>query len=211
VPLPLVRDRATGASLATNLLVSAVMMATLVVGPFFLSFGLGLDAALVGLVMAVGPVTSALAGIPAGRATDRFGTRRVLAAGLIEMTVGLICLAFLPRFFGVAGYVAALILLTPGFQLFLAANNTAVMASAGEKQRGMVSGLLGLSRNLGFMTGASMMTTFFAISVGTEDITSFSGRCRRRLHGDISGRGRHGAAGSRSHVLGRPEARAEHA
>jgi hypothetical protein len=90
----------------------------------------------------------------------------VLAAGLAEMMVGLICLAFLPRFFGVAGYVAALVVLTPGFQLFLAANNTAVMASAGEKQQGMLSGLLNLSRNLGFMTGASVMTTFFAVSVG---------------------------------------------
>ena len=34
VPVPLLRDRATGASLATNLPVSAVMMSTLVVGPF---------------------------------------------------------------------------------------------------------------------------------------------------------------------------------
>jgi MFS family permease len=121
-------------------------------------------------------VTAALAGIPAGRATDRFGARRVLAAGLIEMTVGLICVAILPRSFGVAGYVAALIILTPGFQLFLAANNTAVMANAGEKQRGVLSGLLGLSRNLGFMTGASVMTTFFAVSVGTKEITEASAR-----------------------------------
>jgi hypothetical protein len=100
----------------------------------------------------------------------------VLAAGLIEMTVGLICLAFLPRFFGVAGYVAALIVLTPGFQLFLAANNTLVMANAANKQRGVLSGFLGLSRNLGFITGASVMTTFFAVSVGTEEITEASAR-----------------------------------
>jgi MFS family permease len=176
VPVSVLRDRATGTALATNLLVSAVMMSTLVVGPFFLSFGLGLNAAWVGLVMAVGPVTAALAGVPAGRATDRFGTRRVLAAGLIEMTVGLICLAFLPGLLGVAGYVAALIVLTPGFQLFLAANNTSVMAGAREEQRGVLSGLLGLSRNLGFMTGASVMTTSFAVWVGTEEIAEASAR-----------------------------------
>jgi hypothetical protein len=63
VPVSLLRARATGAALATNLLVSAVMMSTLVVGPFFVSLGLGLSAALVGRVMAVGPVTAALAGI----------------------------------------------------------------------------------------------------------------------------------------------------
>ena len=89
----------------------------------------------------------------------------MLAAGLTEMMLGLICLALLPRSLGVAGYVAALIVLTPGFQLFLAANNTAVMASAEEKQR-----------ELGFMTGASVMATFFAVSVGTEEITEASAR-----------------------------------
>jgi MFS family permease len=45
------RDGVLSASLAMNALVSAVMMATLVVGPFYLSRALGLDAALVGIVM----------------------------------------------------------------------------------------------------------------------------------------------------------------
>lgn len=172
VPVALLRDRAIGLSLIANLLVTTVMMATLVVGPFFLSFALGLNDAVVGLVMAVGPVTAALAGIPAGRITDQFGTQRVLAAGLIEMIVGLIALALLPREFGVPGYVFALILLTPGFQLFLAANNTAVMFAAPADKRGVLSGLLGLSRNLGFMTGASVMAAIFASFLGRVGIAN---------------------------------------
>lgn len=172
VPISTLRDRATGTALATSLLVATVMMSTLVVGPFFLSFGLGLNEALVGLVMAVGPVTAALSGIVAGRVTDRFGTWPVLAAGLVEMTLGLVCLALLPRSFGVLGYVAALIVLTPGFQLFLAANNTSVMVSARDEQRGILSGLLGLSRNLGFMTGASVMATLFAAAIGPGDLVA---------------------------------------
>jgi MFS family permease len=174
VPVSILRNRAIRASLTMNLLVTTGMMSTLVVGPFFLAFGLGLNEALVGLVMAAGPVTAALAGIPAGRLTDRCGAPRVLVAGLAEMAVGLICLALLPGWFGIAGYVAALIILTPGFQLFLAANNTLVMLAARDEQRGMLSGLLGLSRNLGFMTGASVMATLFASLVGTGAITSAS-------------------------------------
>lgn len=170
VPVSVLRDRATASALATSLLVATVMMSTLVVGPYFLSYGLGLNEALVGLVMAVGPVTAAFSGMLAGRLTDRFGTRPVLAAGLLEMTLGLLCLALLPRIFGVAGYVAALIVLTPGFQLFLAANNTSVMAAASDNQRGVLSGLLGLSRNLGFMTGASVMATLFSAAIGPADI-----------------------------------------
>ena len=85
-----------------NSLIGTVMMATLVVGPFFLTFSLELEEAEVGLVLAVGPVVAALAGVPAGRLTDRFGARRVMVAGLVQTMLGLLCLAFLPRIFGVA-------------------------------------------------------------------------------------------------------------
>ena len=53
--LAMFRERALSASLATSALVSTVMMATLVVGPFYLSRALGLEAAMVGIVMSIGP------------------------------------------------------------------------------------------------------------------------------------------------------------
>src|SRR5690606_31979570 len=65
------RDPVVRASLSTNMLVSAVMMATLVVGPFYLSRALGLEPALVGLVLAVGPIVMASTSMPAGRIADR--------------------------------------------------------------------------------------------------------------------------------------------
>jgi MFS family permease len=170
VPLAVFRDGSFMAALVMNVLVSTVMMATLIVGPFFLSFGLGLGEAMVGLVMAVGPCAAALAGVPAGRITDRFGAATSLVAGLAQMALGLVLLAALPVTFGIAGYALALIVLTPGFQLFLAANNAAVMLAAREDQRGMVSGLLGLSRNIGFVSGASVMGAVFSAAAGTRDI-----------------------------------------
>lgn len=57
---------APSASLAMSLLVSTVLMATLVVGPFYLSVALGLDAALVGAVLSVGPLVTASSGVPRG-------------------------------------------------------------------------------------------------------------------------------------------------
>ncbi|WP_245597866.1 MFS transporter [Ottowia thiooxydans] len=174
VPVALLGERAISTALITNLLVGAIMMATLVVGPFFLSFGLGLSDAGTGLVMAVGPIAAALSGVPAGRMTDRFGADRTLLAGLTLATAGLCCFAILPSLFSIPGYVIALILITPGFQLFLAANNTAVMLKAADEHKGMVSGLLGLSRNLGFMAGASLFPLLFASMLDSGGLTGNS-------------------------------------
>ncbi|EHS51741.1 major facilitator superfamily MFS_1 [Rhizobium sp. PDO1-076] len=171
VPIPLLHDPIIGPSLATNFLVATVMMSTLVVGPFFLAFGLGLNDAMVGLVMAIGPLTAAFAGIPAGRLTDRFGAPLMLSAALLQIVIGLVCLALLPGLIGVPGYIVALVFLTPGFQLFLAANNTMVMGTVADERRGLVSGLLGLSRNLGFVTGASAIASLFSMALGDRPIT----------------------------------------
>jgi MFS family permease len=90
IPLATFRDPGLGAGLASSLLVSTVMMATLVVGPFYLSRALALEPAVVGLVMSVGPLVAALTGMPAGRLVDRFGARRMTASGLVGMTIGVL-------------------------------------------------------------------------------------------------------------------------
>lgn len=69
-------------------LVTTIMMATLVVGPFYLSGILGLSLVQTGLVMSVGPAVSALAGAPAGRLVDRFGAAAVAFCGLSGLITG---------------------------------------------------------------------------------------------------------------------------
>jgi MFS family permease len=168
----MLRDPNLGANLVTSMLVATVVMTTFVVGPFYLSRGLGLDAALVGAVMSIGPVISALTGVLAGRIVDRFGAPSIVIAGLIEMAIGALALCVLPANFGTAAYIAGIAILTPGYQLFQAANNTAVMMNASADQRGVVSGLLSLSRNLGFITGASVMGAVFSLAAGTSGVTA---------------------------------------
>ncbi|WP_213940449.1 MFS transporter [Pseudomonas sp. dw_612] len=172
IRLGMFRDLALSGSLASNLLVSTVMMATLVVGPFYLSRGLGLNLAVVGVVMSIGPIISALSGFPAGRVVDRFGAPMMVSVGLMAMAAGSMALSVLPAVFGVAGYVAAIAVLTPGYQLFQAANNTQVMVDVPADQRGVMSGLLSLSRNLGLITGASVIGAVFALASATTDLTT---------------------------------------
>jgi MFS family permease len=168
----LLREPVLGAGFAMNALVTTVVMASLVVGPFHLSGALGLDAARVGLVMSAGPLAAALAGVPAGRLVDRLGAARMGFAGLLAMLLGCTLLSLLPTRFGIPAYVAPLVVVTAGYALFQAANNTAVMTATRPEQRGMVSGLLNLSRNLGLITGASLMGLVFALGSASADIVA---------------------------------------
>ncbi len=152
------------AGFVANVFVATIMMATLVVGPFHLSRSLELDALQVGMVMSVGPAISIACGVPAGRLVDRLGHRAISAIGLVAMSIGAFVLAAMPAAFGAAGYLAGIAVLTPGYQLFQAANNTAVLKGVAADRRGVVSGLLALSRNLGLVTGASLMGTIYALS-----------------------------------------------
>lgn len=161
-------------NLVVNLLVAAVMMTTLVVGPFYLGLGLGLAEPMVGLVMSVGPLMSILSGVPAGRAVDAWGAPRILTLGLALLATGALLLAALPGLFGLVGYLGAVAVLTPGYQLFQAANNTAALAEVRREQWGAAAGLLALSRNMGLIVGASAMSSLFAFGVGQEDILKAS-------------------------------------
>jgi len=170
VRLSIFRERGLGAGLAASALVATVMMATLVVGPFYLSVALGLDAVATGLAMSAGPLVAALAAAPAGRAADRAGARRMSRVGLVGMTVGLAGLSLTPTGLGVTGYVGPIMIVTAAYALFQAANNTQVMAAAPPEQRGLVGAMLSLSRNLGLVAGASAMGALFAFAAGAADI-----------------------------------------
>jgi hypothetical protein len=90
------------------------------------------------------------------------------------MASGLAALALAPSGFGVAGYIAAIIVVTANYALFQAANNTTVMTDVRSDQRGAVSGMLNLSRNLGLITGASVMGAVFAFASAATDASTAS-------------------------------------
>ena len=122
--------------------------------------------------MSAGPVIAALAGVPAGRIVDRFGAQRMTVTGLAGMVVGCSALCMAPATLGIAGYVIPIAVITADYALFQAANNTAVMADVSPDQRGVVSGLLNLSRNLGLITGASALGAVFALASRARDIAT---------------------------------------
>ncbi|ATX62884.1 MFS transporter [Yersinia hibernica] len=158
------------AGLIMSALVSTIMMATLIVGPFYLARALHLPAQWVGLAMSAGPIVAALSGIPAGYWVDKLGDKIMVTSGWAAITIATLLLAIIPTDFGVLGYIAPVCVLTAGYAIFQTANNTRMMKAVSADGRGVVSGMLNLSRNLGLITGASVMGAVFTFTAASQDI-----------------------------------------
>lgn len=151
-----------------NMVVMLVMMTTLVVGPFYLAYGLLLSEASLGAVMSLGPMTVFLSSFIAGYWVDRFSARTVRYSGQLLLLAGCVLFTNVALDQSVLGYVAPLMMTTLGYSLFQTANNSEVLLSVDAQHKGVLSGLLGLSRNLGLVLGASMMSGLFAFYAGVD-------------------------------------------
>ncbi|WP_145543807.1 MFS transporter [Yersinia frederiksenii] len=171
IQMTMLRHSVLRNGLIMSALVTTIMMSTLIVGPFYLSSALGLPAQWVGLAMSAGPMVAALCGFPAGYWVDKLGANMMVALGLLGITISAIALAVIPPTAGVFGYVIPVCLITAGYAIFQTANNTLLIKSVGIDQRGVTAGMLNLSRNLGLITGASVMGTVFFIASAAQNTT----------------------------------------
>ena len=142
--------------LIANALVAATMMSTLILTPFYLTGTLGLSLHYAGLLMTLGPCISIFAGAISGIITDRFMPAHVRSAGLSLMALGCAVLGLFSTTTEIAPYVIGILLLTPAYQLFQAANNTLLISGSPADRRGEISAWLGLSRNIGLISGAAV-------------------------------------------------------
>lgn len=164
--LSMFRNALLSTSMIMSVLVYAVMMATLILGPFFLKLALELDMRTVGMVMTVGPLIAAFMGVPAGTIADKIGARLTMVIGLALFAIGSLIMSWVSVAGGIPVYLVAIAFISVGLAFFQTPNNTAVMMDAEPQQRGLVSGLLALARNLGLITGASLMGAIYAHSAG---------------------------------------------
>ena len=166
----LFRDPILRAGFVCSLLVSTVLFTTLIVGPFHLARVFDLSPAAIGAIVAAGPIAAACVGVPAGRLADRFGAGTVSLAGLIGIEIGSVMIVTIPAAWGPLGYLAAMIVVTVSYAVFQNANNAHVMQGVSPGKRGLISGVISLSRNLGQVTGAAAMGALFAYAAGPEDV-----------------------------------------
>ncbi|QOL82354.1 hypothetical protein F3W81_16900 [Pseudooceanicola spongiae] len=109
------RENGVIPGMAANLLVANLVMATLLVGPFYLGFALWLSPVSVGLIMSIGTFISICIDVPSGYLVDACGAPRGLLLGLVALAAGAFALSAMPMMLGVWGYIAAITILTPGY------------------------------------------------------------------------------------------------
>ena len=170
IPPQLVQQKAITLGFINCAITASVVMTSLILGPYYLSISLGLSEYQFGLVMSTGPIMVALSGVPAGYLVDKIGARNLTFMGLILMLTGCIFMSANSPDTGVFGYIFALITITLGFSFSQTANNTDLMSQATSAHKGVMSGLLNLARNLGFITGATLMSSLFFYFIGKEQL-----------------------------------------
>ena len=92
--------------------------------------------------------------------------------GLIAIAAGSLTLSLIPATLGIPGYIAPIVVTTAGYALFQTSNDTSVMTDIRPDQRGVISGMLNLSRNFGLITCASVMDAVFPYASAPIDITT---------------------------------------
>ncbi|MFA0811911.1 MFS transporter [Microbulbifer epialgicus] len=146
---------------ATNFLVATSVVSSLVVGPFYLTLALSLDFSQAGMVMSVGSFVVAICSSIGGRLADRFRSRSTVIAGLVSLSLGALGMTNLEVAHGIPGYLICSVAMAIGYGIYLSSNNAFTMNSVDDNVKGNISGLLNLSRNLGLLTGASLMSVVF--------------------------------------------------
>jgi MFS family permease len=141
-----------------------VMFGVLLLVPFYLERGVGLGVARAGLELMAMPLAFGVVAPLAGRLADRIGARPLTVIGMALVAAGLFLLGLIrPDTLGLLALLAAVGL---GLGLFTSPNNAAIMGAAPERQAGMASGVLNMSRGMGTALGLALTGLVFTMSGG---------------------------------------------
>jgi DHA1 family multidrug resistance protein-like MFS transporter len=132
--------------------------------------GLGWSAAAVGLILAVRQVTQQGVAFLGGAAADRFGTRRLICAGLLVRVVGFSSMAVADTF---ALLLLSSLIVAAGGALFEAPRNAAIAALTDEQDRARYYSLNGVVGGLGLTVGP--LVGALLLDVGFELVAVVAG------------------------------------
>ena len=160
VDVAMFRNKALSAAIVTVILSHMVQNPIALTSPLYLQNVLGASALAAGLLLAILPLTTALASPLSGRLADRFEATSVAAVGIGFIVAGIVCYANLgvDSHFAVVGAVLAL--LGAGIGFFTPANQKVAFASVGKDDYGVLAAMLS-----SFGTAAGTIGTTIAVAL----------------------------------------------
>jgi MFS family permease len=161
VQIALFRDCGFALINLSNILIYLTNFSIMLLVPYYFSRITTLPLPVAGAVLAMGSVGMVAASTPAGWLVARFGAGRVAPAGALLVAVGLGWVGLWGNGTGAGTMVAAQVLQGIGVGLFQVASMEIVMGSMPPEQRGVAGSLVMLTRVIGVVTAASVLTIGF--------------------------------------------------
>jgi EmrB/QacA subfamily drug resistance transporter len=151
----------SAAVLATILSCVAVAVAIYLL-PFALRDGQGMEASIVGRVLAGQAAGMALPALGSGWLSDRLGARGLATAGMLITTAGMLGFSLSWPSSGMLAPMGWLFVCGTGIGVFVAPNASALMGAAPADKQGCAGGVLALARVLGMALGVGLASGLFA-------------------------------------------------
>ncbi|HEV2189887.1 MAG TPA: MFS transporter [Stellaceae bacterium] len=162
----------TAINLVTVLMYLATFSVLLFVPYFFARFAV-MPLPMAGAVLAVGSATMALAAPPAGWLIARVAAERVAALGLLAVGAGLFLIGLWGADVSPAVMMLTLAVQGLGIGLFQTAYMDIVMRSSPRADRGVAGSLAILTRTIGTVTGAALLTLLFHTMQASDTAVGF--------------------------------------
>ncbi|MCH3917331.1 MAG: MFS transporter [Spirochaetia bacterium] len=158
------------ASLGISVILYLVINGYGFIMPYYLEQAKGLTAAAAGSLMMAGPVGCAVLTPVSSIMSKRIGNIKVMELGMLMLVIGMIALSSLAEGTSLPLIVIELFFTNGSLAFFQTPNNAFIMSMAKPGQRGVISGLLNLSRTMGQASGTTIIGAFFFLFAQTPSI-----------------------------------------
>jgi MFS family permease len=169
--LALFRSRTFSGAFASALCNYIALFGMILLVPFYVEEGLGLDSGQTGLLLTAQPLMMALTAAPAGLLSDRLGSRGLATTGMTLLAGSLLGLSTVGPDSGVWTIAAWLGACGLGTGLFVSPNSSALMGAAPRESQGTAGSLLAQGRILGMLIGVALSSTLFGLFGGRTGAT----------------------------------------
>ena len=167
--LSLFADRVFSAATVSAVLNYIAVFSVLLLLPFYLLQGRGLNPAQAGLILTIQPIVMAIVAPISGSISDRIGTRIPTVSGMLILSLGIFLMSRFSLSTPIYQVGIALGIVGFGTGTFISPNNSAIMGAAPRERQGIAAGILATSRSTGMVLGVGLagaiFTTIMAQSV----------------------------------------------